>query len=161
MRHVEPGHRHVDTAAKDLLRGLGIRPDVELGRRGDVPLADRTTHEHDPLDAVATMRGEVASDVRQRPGRDERDGAVRFTNAVGDERDRVVGDRGARRRRKRRPVQAALAVHVSRDREVALERSLGSCGNSMSSPPDELEHPQRVRSRLLERLVAVCRRHAE
>ena len=63
--------------------------------------------------------------------------------------------------RKRRPVEAALAVHVSRDRELALERAFGSSGDRHVCSPDQLEHPQRVRRRLLERLVAVRRRDAE
>jgi len=48
-----------------------------------------------PLVTIVTMRGEVASNVRQRPGRDERDRTVRTTDALGDERDRVVGDHDA------------------------------------------------------------------
>ena len=66
-----------------------------------------------------------------------------------------------RRLRQRRPVQPALAVDVRGDDELPLERPVRAGRDRDVGPADELEHPQRVRGRLLQRLVAVRRRHAE
>ena len=84
---VESDHRHVDAALEDAARGLRIGPDVELGRRRRVPLADRTPHQHDSLGTHVGMEREQQRDVRQRPGRDEGTAA----DARREEVDRVLG----------------------------------------------------------------------
>ena len=61
----------------------------------------------------------------------------------------------------RRPVEPALAVDVCRDDELALQRLRRSGGDGHVRAARELQDAQRVRRGLLERLVAVGRRHAE
>ena len=90
-------------------RRLRVGPDVELGSRGRVPLGDRAAHEHDALDVRAAGALEQQGDVRQRPGRDERDGDAPPRCAL-HEVDRMYAER--------RPgggggaVETALAVDV-------------------------------------------------
>ena len=86
MRDVEADHRHVEAAREHRGCRLRIAPDVELGRRREVPLRDRAAHEDDPRDAVRSVRREVARDVRQRAGRDEHDGRARLGDGRGHER---------------------------------------------------------------------------
>ena len=76
-------------------------------------------------------------------------------------RRRAASHRPPARRRQRRPVEAALAVDVRGDGELPYERPVGTGRHRHVGAADELEHADRVRRRLLERLVAVCRRHAE
>ena len=49
VRDVEPDHRRVEPVREHTLRGLGVGPDVELGGRRAVALADRAAHQDDPL----------------------------------------------------------------------------------------------------------------
>ena len=63
-------------------------------------------------------------------------------------------DRLALRRRQVGPVETALAVDVRGDELLAHERPVGACGDGDISAAGELEHPERVRRRLVERLVA-------
>ena len=146
---------------EDTLGGLGIGPDVELGRGGHVPLSDRTAHQHDPRDVGASRALEQERDIRQRTGRDERHGDGARRDRLGHELDRVGAERRSDRRRQRRPVEAALAVDVRRDGQVPDEGPVGARRDRDVAPADELQHPERIGSRLLERLVAVHRRHPE
>ena len=64
-------------------------------------------------------------------------------------------------RRQQRAVEPALAVDVRGDDELAAERPVGARRDGDVRAADELEDAERVGGRLLERLVAVRRRHAE
>ena len=90
VRDVEPDHRRVEPFAEDALRRLRVGPDVELGRRRPVALADRAAHQHDPLGARVGMRREQQTDVRQRPGRDEDRLVARLRYCSREELDRVL-----------------------------------------------------------------------
>ena len=70
-------------------------------------------------------------------------------------------DRRALRLGERRAVEAGLAVDVGGDEELARERAVGAGRHRHVAAADELEHAERVRRRLLERLVAGDRRDAE
>ena len=161
VRDVEPDHRHVDVGGEDERGGLGVGPDVELGSRGHVALGDRPAHDDDLREPVGAVPLEVSRDVRQRSRRDERHGSRRRGDGRGNPADGVGRDRLGARLRQRRAVEAALAVHVRGDDELALERPVGTRGDRHIRAASELEHAQRVRGRLLERLVPVGRRHAE
>ncbi len=161
VRHVEPDHRHVQPAREHALGRLGVGPDVELGRRRHVALGDRSAHHDDALEAVAAVRVEQERDVRQRARGHEGHGSLARADALHEEADSVLRDGRRTRCRKGRPVEAAVAVDVRRDGELARERRGGAGGHRHVATPDELEHADRVRGRLLERLVPVGRRDAE
>ncbi len=55
---VEPDHRHVEPAREHAPGGLGVGPDVELGGRRAVALADRAAHQDDPLGPRVGMERE-------------------------------------------------------------------------------------------------------
>ena len=77
------------------------------------------------------------------------------SQVLGQEVDGVRPDRRAHGRRQVRAVEPALAVHVRRDARLADQRAIRPGGDTDIPAARELEHPQRVRRRLLERLVAV------
>ena len=79
---------------------------------------------------------------------------VSFTDLVGEEVDGVPVDGIALRRRQIRAVQTGLAVHVGGDVWRANERPVRAGGNRDVGARHELEHADRVRRRLLERLVS-------
>ena len=72
--------------------------------------------------------------------------------------DGVLSDRVALRQREIGPVEAGLPVNVSRDELLAHERPVRTGGNRDVVPAGELEHPNRVCGRLVERLVTRNRR---
>ncbi len=80
---------------------------------------------------------------------------VSGADVLDEEVDGVLLDRLGGARRQLGPVQAALAVDVRGDVELAHERPVGAHRDRNVLAADELEHPQRVVGRLLERLVAV------
>ena len=160
---VEADHRHRHAAVEDAPRRLGVDVDVELGRRGDVPLGDRAAHDHDPLHVLGRL-GVVRQeerDVRQRADRDERDRPGRAEDPLGEEVDRVLLDRCALRVGQARPVEPGLAMDVGGDEELAGERPVGAGCDVHVPTADELEDAQGVRRRLLERLVPGDRRDAQ
>ena len=161
VRDVEADHRHVQPAREHALRGLGVRPHVELRRGSHVALGNRAAHDDDALEALAPGRVEEARDVGERAGRHEGHGLLGRADLLGEEGDRIVRDRGRARCRQRRPVQAAVAVDVRRDDALADERRGCSGRDRHVVATNELEHADRVRGRLLERLVPVGRRDAE
>jgi len=120
------------------MAGLGIAPDVELGRRREVSFGDRAAHEHDLLDSLGAVRFEVARDVRQRAGRHERHGCS-GGHLLRDERDGVGRHRAGIRLREHRPVEPALTVDVGRDDELAFQRPIGPGRDRDVGPSNELE----------------------
>ena len=82
VRDVEADHGHVEAAREHGRRSLGVAPDVELGRRREVSLRDRASHQNDPHDAVRSVCGEIPRNIRQRPGRDDDDGLTRAHEPV-------------------------------------------------------------------------------
>ena len=143
--------------------GLGVGPDVELGRRRHVPLGDRAAHQHDPLDVVAVRarRGSSATFVSGPVGTSvtgSRAPTMRSTM-----KSTACSSSGATARRRAasgpsRPLSPWTCAATASSR--ASGRSApAATGTSVRS--DEVEHAQRVRGRLLERLVAVHRRDAE
>ena len=161
VRDVEADHRHVDARVVDGLSGLRVGPDVELGGRGHVALSGGTAHRDDPLDVGATGALEQQRDVGQRAGRHERDGLRAGGDRPLQEVDRVLAERIVPGRRQRRTVEAAVAVDVRRDRQLPFERAVGAGSDRDVGAAGEIEHAQRIRRRLLERLVAVDRGDAE
>ena len=104
------------------------------------------------------MQREQQRDVRQRAGGDERERLLARADLRGDEVDRVLGDR------LRRAAAAASGPSspVSPWTYAATTRSrtsgaVGAGGDRHVAAAGELEHAQRVRGRLLERLVAARR----
>ena len=89
---VEADHRHVDAAREDAARGLGVGPDVELGRRRPVPLADRAAHQHDPLAGGHPARARAGA---------RRSSAARSARASPPPPARGSAARGTRRRARR------------------------------------------------------------
>ena len=80
---------------------------------------------------------------------------------LGEEVHRVLRDRRALRRRQVRPIEAGLAVNVGGHERIADQRSVGpGCDRNLVAS-DEVEDADRVRGRLLERLVARDRGDAE
>ena len=151
--------------AKTRCGGLGVGPDVELGRRGDVPLGDRAAHEHDALDVLRRPRGSAArrsATFVSGPtgtsvtGRSEpRIRSARKSTACSVDRASLRRAAG-RGRRGRSPRGRRAATNGSRRSGRSAPAATGT-----SLAPDELEHPERVRGRLLERLVARDGRDAE
>ena len=82
----------------------------------------------------------------------DEDGAVH--DPLGEEVDGVRADRRGRRVGEHRAVEPALAVDVRRDDELALQGRSAPAATGTSVRPGELEDAERVRGRLLERLVA-------
>ena len=162
MRDVEPDHRHVQAALEHALCRFRIGPDVELRGRRDVALRDRAAHHarcargrrlHATRGSGATfVSGPVATSIT---------GRLALLDALLHEADGVVRECRAARRRKGRPIEAALAVHVGGDGTLARERRGRSGGDGHVLAAGELENTKRVRRRLLERLVPVRRRDAE
>ena len=128
--HVEADHRHVDPALEDAARRLGVGPDVELGRRRAVPLADRAAHQHDPLRPGVRVQREEQRDVRERPGRHERKRPVPLPDRPRQEVDRVLG------RPARRPAAAGRARRArSRRGRAQRRRARGRAGRPRPRPP--------------------------
>ena len=127
MRDVEPDHRRVEPFDEDALRRLRIGPDVELGGRRAVPLADRAAHQDDPLGARVGMQREQQADVRQRAGRDERQPCRRAADLVGA---------GSRRRAAARPRAKAAAGRGRRgpDSPCTCAATSRSRTNGLSAP---------------------------
>src|SRR5438105_1544695 len=100
-----------------------------------------------------------SSRVSRRSGRNAYASAT--ASWIREEVDRVLGDRTAARRRQVRAVETRLAVHVRGDEQLADERPIGARCDRHVVAPHELERADRVRSRLLERLVARHGRDAE
>ncbi len=98
------------------------------------------------------MLREQLRDVRERPGRYEHDAGAEM---LCEERHRILLDCSGPRIGQRRPVEPTLAVNVGGNRELASERPIGAPRNRHVVPAYELQHPQRVPRRLLDRLVAV------
>ena len=70
-RGVEADHRDVEAGVERARGGLGVEPDVELGRRRDVAQAVAPAHHGDAAEAreqLGAQRGEQR-DVRERPDR--------------------------------------------------------------------------------------------
>ena len=88
-------------------------------------------------------------------------GPAVLAQAVGEEVDRVQRLGLARGRRQVRPVEPRLAVHVRGHARLAHERPVGPGRHRHVAAAGELEHPQRVGRRLVERLVAVHGRDPE
>ena len=97
-------------------------------------------------------------DVRQRPDGHEH-GLGR--HVLDEEVDGALLDRLGGARRQLGAVEAALAVDVGGDVELAHERPLGTDGDRHVGAVDEREQPEGVVRRLVERLVAVRRRDAD
>ena len=132
MGDVEPDHRHVEPGVEDALRGLGIGPDVELGRRRHVALGDRAAHQHDPLPA-RMPRSSAQRDVRQRAGRDER--TVSGVDVLGEEVDGVLA-RPAREARggSSGPSSPLSPWTCAATCELAHERPVGAGGDRHVRP---------------------------
>ena len=92
MGDVEADHRHVDAAPEHAPGGLGIGPDVELGRRRAVALPDGAAHQHDPLRQCVRVEREQQREVRQRTGRDEGEPAVAGADLARQQLDGVPVD---------------------------------------------------------------------
>ena len=137
---------------------LRVGPDVELGRRRAVPFADRTAHHHEPLRPRVRMQRAKQPDVRQRPGRDERQLAVAAAKLLGEEVDSVLVARLRARRGQVGAVETRLAVHVSGDVARPDERLVGARVDGDVGATGKLEHLERVRGRLVDRLVSGDRR---
>ncbi len=161
VRNVEADHRDVDPALEHAPRGLGVGPDVELGGRGAVALADRSAHQHDPLRARVGLEREQERDVRQRPNRNHGELPVVLADLACEEADGMLGDRLARRRREIGAVETGLAVDVRRNRARPHERVRGALRDRHIRATAQLEHAQRVHGRLLDGLVADDGRHAD
>ena len=73
---------------------------------------------------------------------------------LGEEVDGVLVHRLALRRRQIGTVETRLAVDVRGDELLAHERPVRACGDRDVSATGELEHADRIRRRLVERLVA-------
>ncbi len=101
------------------------------------------------------VRSSSKRDVGQRAGRHERDGLRAGCDRPLHEVDRVLAERLVPRRRQRRAVEAAVAVDVRCDHQLPLERTIRAGRDRDVGATDEVEHAQRIRRRLLERLVAV------
>ena len=151
---VEADHRHVDAAREDAVRGFRVRPDVELGGGRDVALGDRAAHEDYAGDALLDpgVAREEKADVGQRPYRNE-DDAVVLLDGLRDEVDRMSFGGLLRRSRQIRSVEPALAVHVRGGPLLADERAVAADVDRDVRAVDELEDLERVRRRLLERLI--------
>jgi hypothetical protein len=153
---VEPDHRDRDAAGEDLLGGLRVDPDVELGVRGAVAAAGRAAHDDDLAQRAGELRmaRQRARDVRQRPDGDERDRLGR--------RGRDVGDEPVRRARVERDVglgqvvavERRRAVHVGRRLQRADERALGAGCHRDVADPGQRADAQRVPGDLVELAVA-------
>src|SRR6185436_14962806 len=98
------------------------------------------------------MEGQQQRNVRQRPDRDQRDRPVRVTDRLCEELDGVLVRRRALRRRQIGTVETRLAVNVRGDELLTYKRPVRACGDGDISSSCELEHPERIRRRLVERL---------
>ena len=80
---VEPDHRQRQAALEHHRGGLGVDPDVELGRRRGVAARGRAAHHDDLADPRVQVRARLQQrgDVRERAGRHERDAARRSPRA--------------------------------------------------------------------------------
>ena len=107
------------------------------------------------------LRSSRSGDVRERPRRHERDRQRAVRDRPQHEVDSALVERPATRGCERRAVEAALAVHVRCDGEIAHERLRCTRGDGDVLASGEVEHADRVRRRLLERLVAVHGRDRE
>ncbi len=112
-------------SSKDPLGGLGVGPDVELGRGRSVPFADRPAHQDDPPGSRPGVGRERETDIRQWAGRDERCPWCR-TELLGEVLDRVLVLRSLARRRQVGTVETGLLVHVRCDVTSADERRVGA-----------------------------------
>ena len=157
VRDVEADHRHVHAAREDPGGRLRVGPDVELRRRRDVAEPDRAAHQDDSVRPRVGVAGEQQRDVRQRPDGDQR----RARGVPAEEVDGVLLERRPLRRRQVGAVEPGLTVDVRGDERLADERPVGARRDRDVVAADEVEDADRVRGRLLERLVAGDGRHAE
>ena len=164
VRDVEADHRHVEAAREHARSRLGVGPDVELGRRRDVSLA------RSRRPSARSARRAAASGWRASRS------ATFVSGPVGDERDRPVGAtmRSARKStacsatgapcgRRQRRARRGRSRRGRRRRRRARARAAGRrpAATGIVAAAGELEHAERVRGRLLERLVAGDGRDAE
>ena len=161
VRDVEADHRRVEALGEDALRRLRVGPDVELGRGCPVSLADRTAHQDDALRTCVGMLGEQQPDVRERPGRDERQASGTRAELLREEADGVPGTWARRRRRQLRAVEPGFAVDVRCDVARPDEGPVGAHVHRDVGAADELEEAERVVRRLVDSLVAADGRHAD
>ena len=159
---VEPDHGHVDPAREHARAASGSAQMLNsaAGVRFPSPIEP-------PISTIRSGRASGASASSSAtfvsgPVGDERDAAVAGADLLGEER-RPRARRPARRRGGGRsgPSSPALAVDVRRDVALAHERPRRARGDRHVAAAGELEHAQRVRGRLLERLVARDGRHAD
>ena len=162
--HVEPDHRHVEPAREHPVRRLGVGPDVELGRRRGVALADRAAHQHDALELGRQLRvaGQEQRHVGERSGRDERDGRrcslrARGRSSRSRARARALGPGGGRSGPSS-PVSPCTSAATCRAR---ISGRAAPAATGTSSRPEVVEHADRVGGRLLQRLVTGHGGHAE
>ncbi len=99
------------------------------------------------------MHREGEPDVGQRAGCDE--GRLRSSaKLLREVLDRVLGLRGAGGGREIGAVEPGLAVHVGRHVPGTQERRVRPGKDRDVAAARQLQHPQRVRRRLVERLIA-------
>src|ERR1019366_8137581 len=100
-------------------------------------------------------------DVRQRPSRNQRDGTWIGDQGRRDPVDRVRGLGGSGWRRQVWPVEPGFAVHMRGDVALADQGARRAGGDRDLAVADMVKDADRVCRRLVERLVAGDRGHAE
>ena len=127
VRDVQADHGRVDSGVKDGLRRLGVGPDVELRSRCHVALArpHRPSGRCDRCWRRPCARGSRATFVSGPVGTSVTE--AELAAIVRSMKSTACSPSGARfGRRERRAVEAALAVDVGGDRELARQRSVGA-----------------------------------
>ena len=136
--------------------GLRVGPDVELRGGGEVPLPDRATHDADLGDPREQLRvrPHEARDVRQRPGRDERDAVRRSADQPRQQLHGALGHGPDSRFRQVRAVEAGRAMDVIGDVAGPHERARRPGRHRDVGPAEERQDAKRVTGGVLHARLA-------
>ena len=158
---VQAGHQQARPRFEHHHRRLGIAPDVELGRGGDVAGRGAPAHERDAGDEVGQVGREPEGqrEVGERPGRHE-PAPGPGAHGLDEELDGVAGSGRTRQRREAGSVQPRLAVHLLRVACLGDQRT-GRAGVDSHVEVEHLCHHERVARRALDPDVAADGRDPE
>lgn len=160
VRHVEPAHHDLQTAAKYAGRGFRIDSNIELRIRRKVTAPGGTAHDHQPANIKATFRvlRQEQRNIGQRTNRHQR-------NRLLSMHQRIANGLKGRFRQwltvmldKIIPFHAGLAVHGGRIAQRAQERHRRSLSQRNLRLP-EMQQLQGVTRGFFHRHVPRHRRH--
>ena len=157
MRRIQTEHHHVAAGRQHLGRRVGVSPDVELGRGGDIaPLRPRPAHHRHRPQPVRQHRflPQRQRQIGQRAQHRQSHRLHRPGHHQGDDRIRRMPVRARRIRFERCHVAQSLGpVKLARPRRLPPQRPLGAHVHRHILAPGDLPQGPRIPRRLLHRHI--------